>query len=70
MYILAAAGVVYHILRGQQNLRDRDAVFQKHFIINVHQLTLTDGGGRLLHAQLGRSLRQTELLCADADGAG
>ena len=36
----------------------------------MHQLALTDGGRRLLHAGGCGTLRQTELGGTDADGAG
>ena len=69
MDVLTLLGVD-DILARQQDLRDIDAVFKEHFIVNVHQLALADGGGRLLYGELARSLLQTQLGRADRHCAG
>ena len=62
---VGALVVIDDILARQQDLRHVNAIFQKHLVVNVHQLALPDSRRRLLDRQLLRSLRQAELCRAD-----
>ena len=61
---------VLHIIPGQEDLSHILIVFAKKFIVEMHHLTLSDGGGGLLHTQLGGWRSHSQLAGTDADGAG
>ena len=62
--------VIDDVFACQQDLRDIDAVFKEHFIVNVHQFALADRSGGLLHGQFARASAQSKLGRAHAHRAG
>ena len=70
LWMFSTLVVVHNVFAREQDLSHVDAVFQEHFVVNVHQLALADRSGGLLHGQLGGALAQAELGGADADRAG
>ena len=62
--------LVAQILAGQQDLGHGVVVLRKQFVIDVHQLALTDRSGGLLCGHVLRPACQVQLADTHADGAG
>ena len=67
---MLTARTVGNIAPRQEHLGDGVAVLRKELIIGVHQLALTDGGGRLLGGDIGGATVKPELADAHTDRAG
>ena len=53
-----------------QQLRHGVVILGEELVVDIHQLALADGGGRLLARHIRRAAGQVELADAHADGAG
>ena len=70
MEVFLPDAAVLDVGRGDQKLRDSVIIFGKELVIQIHELALTNGSGRLLGRRVLRSLTQIELREAHRDGAG
>ena len=53
--------VVDDVFAREQDLRDVDAIFKEHFVVNMHQLALSDRRGGLFHGKLARPSAKAQL---------
>ena len=63
-------GAVGNVRRGDEELCHGVVILREQLVVNIHQLALSHGGGRLLGGHIGGTPRQIQLPHAHADGAG
>ncbi len=64
------AAPLFGVVRGQEDLRDGDAVSRQCLLIGVRQANLSGGGGRLLFLEPQRAPAQPEMAAPDRDRPG